>query len=377
MANRRPPWNIPAIIDPPNRRCIQMMIPDDPEHIAIFWGVVRSLSDWQRWERESTKSGTLVAQVWRDVVYSIDWSKMSCCPEPTNQRYNSDGILEVSYDGGITYDPAPALDDRFSGAIQPPILGEDGSEKACAAAASAEEFVKLNLIEELTEGESYAQISAAMVALIAALGVTGIGLLVGAAAAAIFAAGVSAVQAAFTTEVWTDFRCILYCRILPDGSFDEAGWQLVKQEIVNHYDGVVEVILWNWVNAVGVVGLTNAARSGFVATADCTSCECGDIELEYVDNSELLEHPAPATWVMTLNGGTGFDRAVRRRGGGTFEVGSWIWNDPHWEAFGTPDGGSEIYPATWPGGTCWEQLRAQQAVSSAIYITITVNECTP
>jgi hypothetical protein len=375
MANRRPPWEIPDVIDPPLRRCVQIMIPEDPQHIAIFWGVLRGLSDWQRWARDDEKRGTLVAQVWRKVVHSIDWSNMSCCPEPTNRRYNEDGILEVSYDGGITYQPAPALDDRFSGAIQPPIPGEDGDDKKCAAAASAEDFIKQNLIEELTEGQTYASISGAMVALIAALGVTGIGVLVGAAAAAIFTAGVTAVQAAFTTEVWADFRCILYCRILPDGSFDETGWQLVKQEIVNHYDGIVETILWNWVNAVGLVGLTNAARSGFVATADCTSCNCNEIELEYVDTLELLEHPSEAAWTMTLNGGTGHSRAVQRRGGGTFQVGSWIWNDPHWEAYGTPDGGSEIHPANWPDGTCWEQLRAEQSVSSAIYITVTVNEC--
>jgi len=216
-----------------------MMIPDDPEHIAIFWGVVRALSDWQRWERESTKSGTLVAQVWREVVYSIDWSNMSCCPEPTNRRYNANGELEVSDDGVATYNPVPELDDRIIVAIQPPIPGEDGTDKACAAAASAEEFVKQTLIEELNEGQWYASIMAACAALAGALGVTGVGVLFGAAAAAIFTAGVAAVQAAFTTEVWADFRCILFCHIQPDGSYTEAGWLNVKADGVDQFSGAV------------------------------------------------------------------------------------------------------------------------------------------
>jgi len=36
----------------------------------------------------------------------------------------------------------------------------------------------------------------------------------------------------------------------------------------------VSAVLYNWVNSVGPVGLTNAARSGWVASADCSSCEC-------------------------------------------------------------------------------------------------------
>src|ERR1041384_2809131 len=125
MANRRPPWKIPAVINPENRRCIQINIPDDPEHISIFWGVLRGLSDWQRWERGPPKSGTLVAQVWREVVYAIEWedSCMGCCPEPTNRRYNSDGQLEVSYDNGDTWVVDNSRDDRFSGAISPDLPG--------------------------------------------------------------------------------------------------------------------------------------------------------------------------------------------------------------------------------------------------------------
>lgn len=288
MANRRPPFKIPAVINPPERRCIQISVPDDTEHIQIFAGLTRQLLDWQRWERDPLKRGTQVAQVWRDVWNSIDWTGedcMGCCPEPTNRRYNSDGQLEVSYDGGITWTPAPDADNRYSGAISPPLDGADGSEKRCIGAASAMEFVKQNLIDELTEGATYADLTAAMVALVAALGVTGVGILVAAFVAAIFIAGVAAVQAAFTSEVWQDFQCILYCASEDDASFTEAGWQEVKTEINATYSGVVAAVLYNWVNSVGLVGLTNAARSGFAAAADCTSCECPN---ECIDETNII-----------------------------------------------------------------------------------------
>ena len=270
---KRPYLSLPASLEGTQSFCVT--IPDGLDNKLALIDLLGTATLWFNWERSLGTEGKQTADAWRDTL-NLPELKMCCCPEPTNRRFNSDGQLEVSYDGGLTWVPAPELDDRVSGAISPPIPGADGSDKACAAAASAEEYVKLNFIEELTEGDSYAQIYAAAVAIIAALGVTGIGILIAAAAAAIFVAGVAIVQAAFTTEVWTDFRCILYCHIEEDGSFTASGWEMVKADILSTYTGVVSAVLYNWVNSVGVVGLTNAARSQFVAEADCDSCECDD-----------------------------------------------------------------------------------------------------
>ena len=270
MNHDRPAFPIPAVIDPENRRCIQIPVPDHPDHLHVFAGLIHQLAEYRHWEKEETKSGTLVAQVYKAIYDAIDWTGedcMGCCPKPTNLRYTEDGVLEVSYDNGVTWSPAPELDPRQSGIIFPPITGTDGAAKRCAAAASAQEFVKQNLIDELESGQGYAAIYDAAVGIIAILGVTGIGALIAAIVAAIFTAGIIVVQAAFTTEVWTDFRCILYCRISNDGSFTPASWELVKSDILSHFSGIVSAVLYNWVNSVGVVGLTNSARSGFVATA--------------------------------------------------------------------------------------------------------------
>ena len=201
---------------------------------------------------------------------------MGCCCGNSGAitRWNENGELEISYDNGATWQPYPQGDSRMTGRTAPPIPGPDGDDKKCAAAASAEEFIKQNFIDELETGQGYAAIYDALVALLAIIALTGIGLLIAALVGAVFTAGISVVKAAFTSEVWTAFRCILYCRISDDGSFTKAGWEGVKADILDQFTGVVSAVLYNWVNSVGPVGLTNSARSGFVASADCTSCDC-------------------------------------------------------------------------------------------------------
>jgi len=198
-----------------------------------------------------------------------------CCGENQLTRYTDEGVLEVSNDGGVTWAPAPELDPRVTGAYFPPMPGEDGDEKKCLAATSSMEYVKQNFIAVLTDGMGYAAIYDILISVVGFLGLLGgVGILVAILVGAIFSAGIVAVQAAFTAGVWNDFKCILYCRVRSDGSFSDAGWQGVKADIAIQFSGVVELVLYNWVNAVGVIGLTNSARSGMALTGDCSSCEC-------------------------------------------------------------------------------------------------------
>jgi hypothetical protein len=61
-----PGWRLPAVIDPP-KRCVQLWIPDDPSHIAAFWGALVQLGRWFNWERDNDKTALAVSRVWFDV----------------------------------------------------------------------------------------------------------------------------------------------------------------------------------------------------------------------------------------------------------------------------------------------------------------------
>ena len=196
-----------------------------------------------------------------------------CCGDEGLHRFTEDGVYESSLDGGVTWNPDPENDPRNDTTYFPPLDGEDGSAKRCEGAANAQEFFKQNLIDELASGLAYAEIYSTVVGIIAILGVTGIGVIIAVASAAIFVAGVIVVQAAFTSEVWEDFKCILYCNISDDASFTENQWNVVKNKILSDFTGVVQIILWNWVNALGYIGLTNSARSNMALGAEC-DCDC-------------------------------------------------------------------------------------------------------
>lgn len=316
----RPAFPIPSVIDPPEHRCIIIPVPDNNDHLRVFAGLIHQLGEYRHWQQEETHSATLVAQVWKKIYDGINWEGddcMGCCPEPTNRRYTSDGVLEVSYDGGVTWQTAPQLDPRLSGIIFPPLPGPDGAEKKCVAATSAQEFLKANLIDELTSGQGYATLFDLCVILIEVLGITGVGALIAGIVAAIFTVGVVAVQAAFTSEVWADFRCILYCRIRSDGSFNVSGWQGVKSDILSNFTGVVSAILYNWVNALGVVGLTNAARSGMVASADCSACDAcppGCPDDQWIIHGTFVTSDDDSITISSILDPLGFGQQVVRYG---------------------------------------------------------------
>jgi len=236
-----------------------------------------------------------------------------CCGDDgTLHRVTEGGVWQTSTDGGTTWYDDPASDPRNNVNVFPPLEGPDGDDKRCEAATNAMEFFKQNLIDELASGLAYAEIYSTIVGILAVAGVTGIGIIIAIAAAAIFVAGVLVVQAAFTSEVWHDFKCILYCRISPDASFTADAWNAVKSEITSKFTGVVQVVLFQWTNSLGAIGLTNTARSHFGIGGDCSDCDCGgdcpcDIfawnwSPSYGSPSAAMFHRDEATCSLTADG---------------------------------------------------------------------------
>lgn len=60
-------WLVPDVIDPAEKVCVQLEIPNDIKHIAAFWGALEQLSKAYNWE-DSFADGSQTAYVWRDVI---------------------------------------------------------------------------------------------------------------------------------------------------------------------------------------------------------------------------------------------------------------------------------------------------------------------
>jgi len=60
-------WLVPDVIDPVEKVCVQLEIPNDVKHIAAFWGALEQLGKAYNWE-DSYADGSETAYVWQDVL---------------------------------------------------------------------------------------------------------------------------------------------------------------------------------------------------------------------------------------------------------------------------------------------------------------------
>lgn len=221
---------------------------------------------------------------------------MSCCcgdGNPGRTRITSGGKLEVSYDDGVTWQSADDLDPRYTSIVNQPLPGADGDVKGCLGATSAALVIEQDIITKLQQtslGISLVVLIAAALAVFLSAG--SLAPLVTALVSAALGAGQSAITAAFTPEVWDTFRCILHCRIEDDASFTTSGWQLVKDDIKAQLTGIAASLLVGTVDAFGVVGMTNAARSNRAIAGDCDDCDdcaSGCVNAVIVESGVVIE----------------------------------------------------------------------------------------
>lgn len=284
-----PGYKLPEVMEPENC-CICIPIPNDFNHKMAFLGQLDELGYWWNWERDTGKNGRLAAAVWRDIVQCIreemDMAGCGCGSDkgtPTNQRYTDDGHLEVSYDGGETWESGDAIDPRFNSPIFTDIPGADGDAKRCQAANSAMaviEQAKSDASALLAAGASVAGLVAGIVGLLASTGIGVVAAVVvgimGAILVAVASGGQAVFDGSFTTLVWDELFCSLFCNMEEDGSFTEAGWQAVVADAATGTSYPANEWLSYIIKTMSPVGLTNAARSGYVGTRDCDSCGCDD-----------------------------------------------------------------------------------------------------
>lgn len=191
-------------------------------------------------------------------------------------RITIDGTVESSDDGGITWDPAPQYDPRNNSPQFPPIMGDDGDDKKCVAATGMADLIKEQVGDNLTDDMSRYTLSQLITDWINTMLATSniFQALLTVITNQIFALSIAIVRPALTTDVYDDLKCIFYCNMGDDASFNASQWAQVRSDITSKITGIAGVFLEHLIFLLGVVGLSNLARSAGATTGDCSDCEC-------------------------------------------------------------------------------------------------------
>jgi len=322
-------WKIPNNPQPTERVCFCINLPDDPEHFAIFWGMFELLTRPMAWDNPNVATRDGMAAYYRQIFADnracfeevLAMANRGCGGDiPTNQRILENGIIEVSYDGGDTYEPLPD-DPRWTDPVFPPITGAPGEDIACSGANSLVAVIREATIQVTANEGLWAAINTLIgiiTGLIAWL-VPGIGPIIapiiGALAALLLNLGRQALIDGMTETVYDQLLCIFYCHILPDASFDQAGWLASAEEVHSEIaDPASNIWISIMLRALGPVGMTNAARV-LPTAADCSSCGCEPCSInqiwQYNYETEQWFKPQPESeTTIVLTSTTGSAREV-------------------------------------------------------------------
>jgi len=65
---KRPRYTLPVTVNPENTVCVQINIPDEPMHVAAFWGAMMTLCHAYSWGNDAEHTAIAVADVWRPII---------------------------------------------------------------------------------------------------------------------------------------------------------------------------------------------------------------------------------------------------------------------------------------------------------------------
>lgn len=260
--------------------CPQVQICINSKWVSHLDGLIERLAFRDAWLASEAETDRAIGEITK-LLAALKVDNMSCCCDDAQKiyRYDADGNLEVSTDGGETWEDAPQDDPRLNSTTAPPLPGPDGADKRCQAAASATEFISSQFVDEIEDAMTVGQIVALFAAILAMILSLPAGAILGPLIVTIVGniinVGASIIQSAFDSTQKSLLQCILYCRAADDGSFNQAAWEGVKADIMAQMAEAVAIFLRDAVNVMGPVGLTNASRMGLLSgITDCSACDC-------------------------------------------------------------------------------------------------------
>lgn len=195
---------------------------------------------------------------------------------PPNTRYNSDcDCVQSTWDGGATWTNTPGADPRSAPQYQAP--GISTSDPACDGAARIAAALKRSIDTTVATSNAVQLASALLDVFLFIVPVIGIiATAIYIAAAALLAIGTAAIESAFTSDVYDQFKCIALCHLDAGGQFTSDEWEAFQTECFDHFGaGTVSDVLQINFDTLGMVGFNNAVSLG-TETGDCSACDpCG------------------------------------------------------------------------------------------------------
>jgi len=278
----------PIPVDDGTRICVKVVIPNMREHRVAFIGAIDALCHAYNWQSDEDHNALAAAELWRGLwsdmmeqFYTNECDDMSgCCYDTVERRITPDGQMEIRINGGA-WIPDPN-DPRITGIALPPPTLDDHHTK-CDAASNAKQHLMDFVAQEseaLGAAASVAGLALAIGALIVAFffapeTIPLIVPLIIATVPLIFDLGQAGWDSYFTSDVWDKILCALYCCIGADGQFTDAQYmRLISTLRAKMPASVAKDAFINQVQAMGRVGINNAASYGSSADADCSSCDC-------------------------------------------------------------------------------------------------------
>lgn len=242
---------------------------------------------------------------------------------PPGQRYSeAEDCIEVF--NGTSWSCSPAADPRHDDALRFPPIG--GSDPQCQAAANMsraiEDFIAdvVNTLSWATVAEATLStvLTAAAIFFPATVAVGVFAILALDIGTILFGAGLVAIAAAFTAEVYDQLTCIFYCNIDADGQLIAGQLEAINTQIADEIGGLVSLVTSAMFLLMGEVGLSNAGATGD-APADCTECPCAwcfEIDFTATDGDFLPDTPNGLDAVYTP--GVGWTQATFGSSTGTY-----------------------------------------------------------
>lgn len=233
-----------------------------------------------RYKPTSTEIDQSLIDRWKaGLVYKL---MSGCCPDDTGlHRFSETGVYQTSTDGGATWTDDPTGDPRNDGVELPPLTGEDGSPKRCAAADNTRDVMKVyreQAVSLLTAGTTVLAIIAALIGLLGVLlglsGVAvGISVLLFGLAMELLSLTPTSVSDQLSDTVMDEFRCEILCYFDESGNLTYSQWVAMIAHVDSHFTGFPQRFFHAILAAMGYLGVNNAARTGPATASDCGDCD--------------------------------------------------------------------------------------------------------